>query len=221
MNKFYYYCLLLFFYVTVVYDRFKEMLNKLYVEIESFVLDNTFTEIYFYDFYALQKKTLRSNSNVFMLGFLFLRKRLLGLDNKAYTDLTEFFTPLMNLQNMGLFEIVWYSETKTTTYVTKGEHLHKNDVLKYMCMQDTPQYLHVSLCNHNITHVFNQLVTSFHPSNQIQVHDLCIMMYIMGLCNENINETNSCLELICNDTLDEIKFWGDDKIVCIQDVPST
>jgi hypothetical protein len=183
---------------------------------EMIVLNNTFTEIYFYDYYKMEKVTLRNNDAVIMVLYLIIKKLLFGMNISNDTSIDDFFTPYKLAHDLGVFEIAYYSNRKKTKYYTKGITLDKEIILKNINKPTHKQFLHATLNdNITITQFVNDHLSSFHDKNNISVLDITLIFYINQHRVPHINEHHHYLKLIDDDTLEETIFKDHDNVTLI------
>jgi hypothetical protein len=207
------------------YSYFNEMkcsmskyMNDVYNDMEMLVLNNTFTEIYFYDYYKMDKVTLRNNAKVLKVLYLIMKKYWFNLDISNDIKLHDFFTPLALNSNLGIFEIVFFSDRRVTKYYTKGDLLDKDLVLHYMKKPCHKKFLYATINDKvNVTWFINEHISSFHNHNNITVLDITLILYINQHTIPEISEGNHYLKLIDDDTLDETIYKDNSNIILIRD----
>ena len=192
--------------------------NK-YNDLEMLVLDGTFVEIYFYDFYTMKKTTLRNNTSVWRVLYLIFVKYILMRSTEVYTHLNNMFTPLMMSATPGVFEVVHYVNREKQRYYTKADLLDKDLVLHYMRKQAHTKFLYATISDkYNVTDFVNNHITSFHSKNSITVLDLILILMInkhqiptIGMVDEYY------LKVIDDAVLDETIFKDRSSVILTRD----
>jgi hypothetical protein len=188
-----------------------------YNDMEMIVLNNTFTDIYFYDYYKMEKTTLRNNSAVTTVLYLIMKKYILGLDITNETTLEDFFIALKLAHDLGVFEISYYSQRNKMKYYTKGITLDKDLILKNIHRKTHKKLLYATLNDKvNVTDFINDHLSSFHDKNNISVLDLTLILYISKHQIPHIDETHHYLKLVDDDTLGETIFDNHSNIVLVK-----
>jgi hypothetical protein len=188
-----------------------------YNDMEMTVLNNTFTDIYFYDYYKMEKTTLRNNSAVTTVLYLIMKKYILGLDITNETTLEDFFIPLKLAHDLGVFEISYYSQRNKMKYYTKGITLNKDLILTNIHRKTHKKFLYATLNDKvNVTDFINDHLSSFHDKNNISVLDLTLILYISQHQIPHIDETHHYLKLVDDDTLEETIFDNHSNIVLVK-----
>jgi hypothetical protein len=188
-----------------------------YNDLEMMVLNNTFTEVYFYDYVHMRKRIIRKNNSLPMILYLVFLKWL-GYSTSQYTQIIEFFSPYMLLPDSeGLFEIVYYSNRESKRYYTKGTNLDKGLILHYLRRIPVHKCLHASLSDkYNVTWFINDHITSFHGKNAIKVIDIALILMINRHQIPPISEGYT-LKVLEDDTLEEYTFLEHSDVILMHD----
>ncbi len=207
-------CLKVYSYCCDGYNTIYEMVKNKYLDVSMKLLNDSFTEVYFYDYIHQKKHHLRTNNSLWMLSYLYIKKFVFGYDITTNTCIKKFFSPFMFEPKLGIFEMVYFTNKHTYKYYTKGNHMNKNYILNNILeFKKGPKILYASLNNEfNITEFMNQHITSFQKENDITVYDIAMILLINKHRIPSIGNIYS-LEIIEDLTLTERKFVDDERIV--------
>jgi hypothetical protein len=191
--------------------------KQIYNKVENLVINDTYAEIYFYDYYGMTCKVLRNNCSPFRLVYLLVLKYILKQNIDHLTQLHDFFSPLRYMHDMGIFEVVYYSNGRSKRYFTKGEHLDKDLVNIHMNKKPSPsEYLHASLSDKmTITWFINDHLTSFHSHNHITAIDVATILMIKE--HKVPDVSNDFFVKVIDDDLNEMTFKDNMSIVLVKD----
>lgn len=228
----------LMFY-SFLYEQYISLSSKveqIYNDLEMQVVNNTFTEIYFYDYCDMKKVVLRNNTTYFQIFWLLL-KQLLGFDitDDLRYNLDEIFLHYLQTYRDGIFEIVYYKDRKKIKYYTRGHtweklysptqhhivlkgYFNEETLLKHMMKKPHKNFLHATINDkHTVTWFVNEHLSSFNSRNKIKVADMIIIMKLNNHITTDVNEETNYLMLIDNDTLDEITYNDNKPIIIVRD----
>lgn len=201
-------------YLSEYFNLVKTYVSDVYNDMEMQVLNNTFTEVYFYDYKNLKKQVIRNNTTLIRVLFLHVIKKY---NVNWYLDcigIDEFFAPYAN--TTGIFEIVYYTERQSKRYYTKQDDLVFS--VHYMNKKPPHKYLSASLFDkYNVTSFINDHITSFHSRNPVKVIDIAFILVINGIVHEMPINENCNLKVIEDDTLEEMTFSELSNILLMHD----
>jgi hypothetical protein len=199
----------------------------------SYVLNDTYTEINFYDIYGnIPKIVLYNNTYPLRLIWLSLLKAIKGHSiHSKYSDLL-YIEKSINMKDLMypyfIAEVVYYKDGDTQRYFIKEDtNLEKvQKILKNHpnLPHHNNKYLHASLCvKYNITNFINSHIFCFTKENNIKVKDV-FKIYMDKFATEIVsddkeNHNNACysipieLTLLEDDTLEETTYYKYDSLV--------
>lgn len=221
MNPVYEYALFkllqLYTYCTETYEWAREKAENAYNSMEMLVLNDTFTQIYYYDFYKMQRIVIRDNANIFMVLWLLFLKYVLEWDISRYTCIDDFFTPYSHSPHTGLFEVAYFSGKKTHRYYANSDYLFKDLVLYYLKKKPKHKYLFASMSDkYNITWFINEHLTSFHAINRLTLQDIVFVLLINKHVQPDVHG-GYYLTLVEDDTLEEHTYKDNAEVILIRD----
>lgn len=205
------------------YDKFLALQYrccKNFKRLETYVLNDTFIQIKFYNVDTGDVFVLYDNANVFRMLFLGILKRLFRYSIiHRYMHLKYILTHV-DSGRMGevdrtvfpIMEVVYYKNGQTKRYFSKNikDASYMTTLLRYGNSISEHKYLHVSISNkYNITKFIHEHIDSFTADNGITVDDLYRLYRIVHDVDDNEHVDNVYCQLIEDNTLEEYVLESD------------
>lgn len=205
-------------YMCDYFNFFYGHCERIYKDMEMRVLNNTITEVYFYDYFNNQKDVIRNNNQIHKVLFLTILKWF-EYDVKQFIDNDFLLSESIHLPISGMYEIVYYSERTPKKYYTRGDKLDVPSILHHMNKKPPHSVLFATLSDkYNITQLINNHITSFHSKNPIRVIDIVNIMQINQKKSLKFDVKDECyIELIEDDTLSDKRFEKYSHILLMRD----
>jgi hypothetical protein len=211
MSIFLLYLIKFYTYIRDVYEYFYEIGQDQYSCLKTNILEDTFTDVFYYDFNKSKKIRLRNNSNIFVLLYLYYYKYCLKKNISRYTHLSILNYAIPTSES-GIFELVYYSNKKEYKYYTKRNHIDLHEIASLLLSKSSSKVLYASLLDsYEITEFINEHIQSFTKENDIQVLDLAILLLLQKY--EVPYDRNLYIKIIDDSTLEERIFKDNDTII--------
>jgi hypothetical protein len=194
------------------------IMNSIFDDMQMLVLDQSFVEIYFYEFHTMKKHTLRNNTNIFRVLYLIFLKLVLGYTVCPITMMGEHIIPLSHMYGEGVFEFIYYTKRQKQRYYTKTTDVSKQIILKYLARAGCMKFMHATISDkYNVTSFINDHISSFHPRNNLYVSDVAVVLLINQHAVPPIYETDEYYLKVIDDNLEETIFKDNTCIVLTRD----
>jgi hypothetical protein len=218
MTGFSYHLLTFLSFCKDSYDYGQNCIVTKFKNLEDIVLQGTFTEVHGYDLTNQVKCTLRNNTSLLKLLFLYVVKCWLKQDITKYTCLQHF--NFDDFEDNLLFEVVYYNYMRENKrYLTRQSGLTRENILKHITMAIPSKFLCATISDKvNCTALVNEHLASFNYSNGITVEDLCILYNINHPYRHPVETYDCYLKLIHDSTLEEKIFQSQEIINLVDDL---
>jgi hypothetical protein len=214
-----------FMMLLFLYDKFfalQQCCIKNYKRLETYVLNDTFIQIKFYNIETQDTFILYNNAWFIRMLFLGILKGLFRYSIiHRYTHL-KYILKDHNMEDVDpnvypIMEVVYYRNGITKRYFSKGirDSTFITELLRNKHPAPAHKYLHASISEkYNITKFLHEHMDSFTEENEITVEEL----YHLYKMVYNIEEEDKLEEVYCklieDDTLDEYTL-NDNDIIAI------
>lgn len=214
--------------VTIfVYDKWLKLcglIKRIGDSLMSYALNDTFTEINFYDIYDTNSQIILYNNTfplrLFWLSFL---KAFFGYSiHSSYSDLKEIDGHSKLSSHMfdyNIMEIVYYKDGEIQRYFAKN---HTDlEAIQYTLKHHpnlphhNNKYLHASLCDiYTITDFINSHIFCFTRENGITVEDV-YNIYTTKFVTEGVETVPPMIyaNLLEDDTLEETTYINNERLI--------
>lgn len=205
------------------YDKFLALqcrCRKTFKRLETYVLNDTFIQIKFYNVDTGDVFLLYNNANFFRMLFLGMLKGLFRYSViHRYMHLKYILTHVGS-ERMGevdrtvfpIMEVIYYKNGLTKRYFSKNivNASYMTTLLRYGNSGSKDKYLHVSISDkYNITKFIHKHMDSFTAENGITVDDLYRLYRIIHNIDDTEHLDNVYCQLIEDNTLEEHVLQAD------------
>jgi hypothetical protein len=191
-------------------------ISNFYNALEMLILNDSFTEIYFYDLYDMRKIHVRNNARIFKVCYLIFLKYVLRINIRHRISLETVKLPA-RLPGYGIVELVYYNNKEETRFYTKSEELDRNTILTYLQAKIHKKFLYATISDKlDVTWFINEHISSFNRSNNICVDELLSILTINRAKVPDVDINGLYIKVIDDDTIEETIFHKQNPIVLVE-----
>ena len=185
-----------------------------YHTLKMLVLNDTFVQASYYDYYYHKKVVLRDNTTFAKVVFLLFVKYSLGMSVRTFVSFQTLYTPSNSLREWGVIELVYYLDRKEYRFYTKETPLHKGKLMEQIFAPAHKTFLLATISDRcEVTQFINDHLTSFNETNRLTFYDVHHILKLNKVPVPPNWDDKAYMKVIDDDSLEEEVFTGNEVIV--------
>lgn len=209
---------LLTFYSSLCeyYQYFAGFGMGVYNYLEMTVLNETFTQVHFYDYSNNQKHIIRDNHNIFMVMYLMFLKYVMMIDIYNIVHMKGLSHKIVHLLELdGCFELNYFKNGKNYKYLTRESMFDVDIIVHNLCQQKNKSLVFATLNDKiDITKFMNDHLSSFNKHTDMTLRDVMYLNTIGAKTRKPILE-KYFLKYMDDATCEEVTIFKENAHIII------